>query len=256
MIRSSVAAALLLVVMTASAACGAGETGGAVLTIDQALGLENGRSARVQGMLIAKEGDYRLASVVLESYPPQAGGSQLPLEGLDLRDLAGLNSTFDQPELEQVVWSDFPLVLEGTIRDGALEVKKVPPVAEATAAGLKLRFSPASEPLAINTAVWWVFELTNTTGAALDLTFPSGQMGDVALSRDGSEVYRWSIDKSFLQAVQVVTLQSGKSTTFVLSDPLTLSPGSYQVSATVAATVGPEGSGTTPPTIETSCTVR
>jgi hypothetical protein len=236
--------------------CGSGVAGDTILTIDQALTVEKGQAVKVQGMLVAAGDEIQLASVLLESYPPQAGGSTLIVAGLDLATLVGLSSTVDQPDLEQVVWSGYPLVLEGVIKEGVLEVKNTPPVVEASTAEFRVRFSPASEPLMLGGGVWWVFEVTNLTRAAIDLTFPSGQMGEIVFSREGTEEYRWSAGKQFVQSVEVTTLQPGKSTGFVLGDTLALAPGVYDVTATVAASAGPEGSSKALPEIKTTSTVR
>jgi hypothetical protein len=237
------------------ASCGSGEAGDTILTIDQALGAGKGQAVKVQGMLVATPDETRLASAVLESYPPQAGGSTLLVSGLDLTTLVGLSSTVDQPDLARVTWSDYPVVLEGVIKDGVLEVKKTPPVVEVSDAEVKVRFSSASEPL-MPGGVSWVFEVTNLTGSALDVTFPSGQMGEIVFSQEGTERYRWSLGKQFLQSVQVITLQPGRATGFVLGDTLGLAPGIYDVTATVAASVGPEGSAKALPEIKTTSTVR
>jgi hypothetical protein len=101
-----------------------------------------------------------------------------------------------------------------------------------------------------------VLDVTNLTGAPLDLTFPSGQMGEIVFSRDGVEQYRWSTGKQFLQAVTVDTLQPGKSRAIVMNDTLSLAPGTYDVTATVTASIGPEGSSTPLPDVTTTVTVR
>lgn len=251
-----IAVAMLVATAALLGACGSGGDDYAVLSIDQALKVENSQTVKVEGTLIATPERMVLASVVLESYPPQAGGSTLVLEGLDLASVVGLSSTAGQPDMAEVTWSDFPLVLEGAMSDGTLQVTGIPPVVETVAGSARVRFSPGSEPQLLDGIVWWVFEVTNTSGAAFDLTFPSGQMGDLVFSQGGAEKYRWSIDKTFLQSVQVHTLQPGASMTFVLTDTLVLAPGVYDVKATVAASAGPEDSGTSLPEIETTITLR
>ena len=86
--------------------CGSTEPGGGaeeVLTIEQALAAEPGETIKVSGAIVATgsgtDADIVLTSVLLESYPPQAGGAILPVTGLDLESLVGLNSTIDQPDL-------------------------------------------------------------------------------------------------------------------------------------------------------------
>jgi hypothetical protein len=248
--------AVVVIALAVTAGCGSGDTGGTILTIDQALTAESGQAVRVQGALVATESGALLATALLESYPPQAGGSTLVLEDLDLETLVGLSSTADQPDLAQVTWSDFPLVLEGTIKDGVLKVKETPPVAEVSTAEARVRFSPAGEPLMVSNMVWWVLDVTNLTGAPLDLTFPSGRMGEIVLYLDGVEKYRWSTGKQFIQAVTVETLQPGRSRAIVLNDTAALAPGAYDVTATISASIGPEGSAILLPEITTAITVH
>ncbi len=247
---------LMVGLMTAFAACGSTKAGDTILTIDQALKAKPGQAVRVQGHLVATENQALLASALLESYPPQAGGTTLELESLDLEMLVGLSSTANQPDLAQVTWSDFPVVLEGIIRDGVLQVKKTPPVVETATDEVRVRFSPAAEPLMVSNVVWWVFDVTNLTSASLDVTFPTGQMGEVVFQRDGEELYRWSEGKSFLQGITVDTLPSGGKQAIVLNDRVVLAPGVYKVTAKVTASTGPEGSMKPLPEVLTTITVR
>ncbi len=250
------AVALAVCLPVAATGCGSDKVDDAVLSIDQALAVNSGRDVKVQGFLIATENEVRLASALLESYPPQAGGAAMPVEDLDLSALAGLSTTADNPELAQTSWSDYPVILEGIMENGALKVKKTPPVVEAITGEARVRFSPASEPLVPGEMVWWVLEVTNLAQAPLDLTFASGQMGEVVLSQNGVEVYRWSSGKQFIQAVTVDTLQPGRSKSIVLNDVFSLAPGTYEAIATVTASIGPEGSGGLLHPVETVITVR
>ena len=257
-VRAVNAAVLFLValVSVAVAGCGAAEATDAILiSIDQALATESGQAVKVQGMLVATETETRLASALLESYPPQAGGSTLILENLDLQTLVGLNSTAGQPDMPLVTWSNYPVVLEGIIEDGVLDVKVVPLVLEAGTAEVRVRFTPVIEPILGTDMVWWVFDVTNLVTVPLDLTFPSGQRGEVILSQNGVEVYRWSKSKSFVQAVTVDTVPPGSSRAIVLNDMFAVAPGIYAVTAEVTASVGPEGAATPPPEIVTTLTV-
>lgn len=118
----------------------------------------------------------------------------LPVTGLDLSALVGLSSTAAQPELAQVSWTDYWVTLEGAIRAGTLEVDVAPSVVEASTAEAKARFY-LPEPLVSGEVAWWVFDVSNLTPAAVDVTFASGQMCEVVLSQGGVEKYRWSKDK-------------------------------------------------------------
>lgn len=243
-----------------------GTTEPAVLTIEQALAAKPGRVIRVQGAIVATgtgaDTKVVFASVLLESYPPQAGGATLPVKGLDLESLVGLSSTVDQPELSQVTWSDYWLTLEGTMVDGVLNVQKGPRVVEATGSGMRVRFSPVSEAIVADQNVWWAFDVKNLEAMPLELIFSSGQRGEVVLAQSGVEKYRWSADKAFTEAIETVALEPAKAYPFVLNDTARVVPGEYELTATVAASVGPAGgfgrpgSGIPLPEIKTTITVK
>lgn len=248
---------LAALVPVAGAGCGGEEVDDTmILTVEQALAAEPGQAMRVRGMLVATENEVKLASALLESYPPQAGGSTLVVEDLDMQALVGLSSTAGQSGMALVTWSDFPVVLGGTVEDGVLGVKAIPPVFEAASAEIRVRFSPGGEALPAGDPVWWVFDVTNLTAGPLDLTFLSGQMGEVTFRKDGTEVYRWSDGKSFTQAVMVETLQPGQSRAVILNDLVSLAPGTYEVTAKVTASSGPEGSTEALPEVAATLTVR
>jgi hypothetical protein len=241
---------------TTTTSTGPGDDSAAVLTIEQARAAEPGHLIRVTGAVVATGTEVSLASVLLDSYPPQAGGATVPVEGLDLDSLVGLSSTADQPDLAQVTWSDYWVVLEGVIKDGVLEVGKTPRVVEAASAEARVRFSPVTEPLARGESVWWAFDVTNLSERPLSLTFSSGQRGEVALSQDGVEKYRWSEGKAFTEAIETVTLQPGKGLSVVLNDALQVEPGDYELTATVTAAVGAESATTALPTLTTTLRVH
>lgn len=64
--------------------------------------------------------------------------------------------------------------------------------------------------------VRFTLAVTNPTGAPLAFTFPSGQTYDFVVRPEGAgaEVWRWSADKGFTQAVQTLTLAPGATWTF------------------------------------------
>ena len=249
------AAVTLLGAVMALSACGSDEPAEIVFTIDQALTADEGETIRVQGMLVATEDETVLASALLESYPPQAGGSTLPLQGLDIGALVGLSSTVGEPGSAQVTWSDYKLVLEGVMKDGVLEVTGTPPTAESGTETVRVRFTSPVTPLRSGDVVWWALDVTNLTDEPLDLTFPSGQRAEVVLLSEGSEQYRWSEGKVFTQAVTVETLQPGATMSVVLNDTPQLAPGEYEVTATIKASAGPEGSAVPLPEVKTSVEV-
>jgi hypothetical protein len=131
-------------------------------------------------------------------------------------------------------------------------------VIEASATEAKVRFCLPVEPLVSGEVAWWVFDVSNLTGSSIDVTFASGQMGDVVLSQGGVEKYRWSEGKAFDQAIRVDTLESGQTTTYVFNDVVSVAPGDYDVTATVSASVGTVGGtgGAALPALVTKVTVR
>lgn len=90
--------------------------------------------------------------------------------------------------------------------------------------------------LGVTTAggVEFAFTVTNASPEAVTLSFPSGQVVDVAVLDDGKELWRWSDDRVFTQAIGSETLEPGES--FVASvtweDPR---PGTYTAVASLAA---------------------
>jgi hypothetical protein len=256
---ASIAMAVVLILATAMFGCGSGQgagstttsagAGGGVLTIEQALLAERGSAISVRGMLLAPSGDVSqmvLSSVLLESYPPQAGGATIGLKGLDLEDLVGLSSTSDRPELTQATWSDYSLVLGGVVKDGVFEVHDIPRVVEGTAVGASVRFSPVSEPISSGDTVWWAFDVGNPGSTPLQLKFASGQHVEVVLTQGGVEKYRWSAGKAFTQHVEDVTIQPGKKWCTAVSDTLAVPAGEYDLTATVTADVAGTETGNSP----------
>ncbi len=228
-----------------------------VLTVEQALAAEEGRELNVQGAVFATGDQTMLVSALAESYPPQAGGATLPVKGLDLDGLVGLTSTAGQVGVAEVTWSDYWPVLTGVVKEGVLEVQGIPRVEEDISfEGIRLRFSPVSEPVSSGDQVWWAFDVTNTGQAPVRLVFSDGQRGDLILSQGDVDAYTWSAGKSFTQGVEIVTLEQGKSLSVVLHDTLDVPAGDYAVTARVTAMVGPSGSEAPLPEITSTLTVH
>jgi len=62
--------------------------------------------------------------------------------------------------------------------------------------------------------VRFTFHMTNTAAAPLELTFPTSQRYDfVVEDAEGQPVWRWSDDRSFLQAITHATLEPGETWT-------------------------------------------
>lgn len=131
---------LVLALALSAAACGGGDESsapppseptppssgapipGGGLSIDEAIASTLAGPLMVKGFIVASEGEpVQLCSALLESYPPQCGGSSLVVKGLDLETLEGLASTND-PSLAQVTWSDAEVSVLGDVEDGVITV--------------------------------------------------------------------------------------------------------------------------------------
>lgn len=87
--------------------------GGAAMTIDQALASEAEGPITVTGYLFVDvEGKATLASLIAESFPPQAAGATMPVQ-VDL-------SRFSFSEEQGLRWTDQLVGVEGTLVDGVL----------------------------------------------------------------------------------------------------------------------------------------
>jgi hypothetical protein len=58
-----------------------------------------------------------------------------------------------------------------------------------------------------------VLQVTNAAAGPITLTFPSGQTYDFEVRDAGRSVWTWSADRSFMQAVRMVTLAPGETRT-------------------------------------------
>jgi hypothetical protein len=210
------------------------------MSIDAALEVPDGAQVSVVGPMIAAGDDVRLCGAVMESYPPQCGEPSLPLDGLDLDAVIGLSRP--DPEFSGVVWTDYPLVVYGTMQGGILT--EATPIQAAASVGdttteLSLAVSP--DPLPGQGGVVWLIDVTNLTETPLVLQFRDGQSADVVLTDEsGTEVYRWSADKAFTDALWAQTIEPGATWSIQLRDELNVAPGRYLASATLAADNAPK----------------
>lgn len=115
----SLCAALLVAV--ALAGCGGEESAepagtGQAISIEEALEADPEEPVRVSGNLLVQSGEARLCSALAESFPPQCGGASLVVTGLDPADVEDLVVEGD------VMWTDRPIELVGTVADGTIAV--------------------------------------------------------------------------------------------------------------------------------------
>lgn len=74
---------------------------------------------------------------------------------------------------------------------------------------------PSVQVTTANDSVEFVLQVTNTTDAPVALTFPSGQSYDfVVYDATGREVWRWSAEQMFTQAVRDETVAPGETRTY------------------------------------------
>jgi hypothetical protein len=105
--------------------------------------------------------------------------------------------------------------------------------------GLSLTVS-YDEPLRTGRPVTWALKLANGGRGAVTLRFTTGKEGDVALVQGGREVYRWSANRLFSQALRELSLGSGDAHTFKLEEKsLGVPPGDYDLVAEVASEPSP-----------------
>jgi hypothetical protein len=63
-------------------------------------------------------------------------------------------------------------------------------------------------------SVQFHLSVTNTSAEPLELTFPTGQSFDFAVMQNGREVWRWSADQMFTQAIRTEQLQPGQTQSY------------------------------------------
>lgn len=84
--------------------------------------------------------------------------------------------------------------------------------------------SPAAAPLVSTLQVEssadslrFLLQVTNAAGEALQLTFPTGQSFDFVVLQNDRELWRWSSDQMFTQAIRTERLAPGETRTFEAS---------------------------------------
>jgi len=175
-----------------------------------------------------------LCEVLLESYPPQCGEPSVRLLDIDPGSVVALMSPSD-PTLGSVSWTDYTMTVAGdAVSNGLVRVDIIDPVHRSGSSGLIMRVADLG--VAEGASATWPFDLTNLTDTSTTLTFTTGQRVEVTLSNGLGEVYRWSDDMFFTQAIEQVDLVAGTTFPYVLrSDPIDLPPGEYTANAWITA---------------------
>ena len=86
------------------------------------------------------------------------------------------------------------------------------PMADSAAGSTSLVSSLQVEPSA--DSVQFHLSVTNASAEPVQLTFPSGQSFDFTVTDNGREVWRWSADQMFTQAVRTEMLQPGQTQSY------------------------------------------
>lgn len=60
-------------------------------------------------------------------------------------------------------------------------------------------------------SVSFLLQVTNTSSSPVELQYGSGQSFDFVVTRDGQEVWRWSADRMFTQALRTEVLAPGET---------------------------------------------
>lgn len=87
-----------------------------------------------------------------------------------------------------------------------------PGLPQSPALALELQASRTALPPGGETEL--ALTVTNQSGHPVKLDFRSGQTYDLVISREGEEVWRWSYDRFFTQALRSITMEPGESMSF------------------------------------------
>jgi hypothetical protein len=82
------------------------------------------------------------------------------------------------------------------------------------AAGTDGALASTLQAEAFTDSVRFSLQVTNTSAGPVHLTFPSSQLFDFVVFQHGREVWRWSADRMFAQAIHEVTLAPGETRAF------------------------------------------
>lgn len=85
-------------------------------------------------------------------------------------------------------------------------------------------------------SVQFLLQVTNTSADPVTLEFGSGQSFDFIVSREGQEVWRWSADRMFTQALRSEVLGASETRSYRATwTPGPQTPGEYRVTGILTA---------------------
>lgn len=206
----------------------------AVVVSVSACASDDAGSTEYRGFIVIDASGSQLCDALAESYPPQCAGLIVTLADLQPDTVVALQSP-DDPSLGSVSWTDYRAGVTGEESDGVLSnVVLTDPIASGQSAGLIVRVADLGfvedDPFTLP------IDVRNATDDDMVLTFGSGQRVEFTLSNDSGEVYRWSSDLVFTQAIESVDLPAGSIFGATLTGELTgVSPGTYEAAAWVTA---------------------
>ena len=149
------------------------------MEIRQALDAAEGSEVMVSGFLFAdRQGNTRLCSGLLESYPPQCGGDRIDLLGLDASSVPNSKTPQRRSEIGTVRWTDSYITITGIKGIAGLAEVRLLTEAPATVGGT----TPEEEPATSQSPIEFVMEDT----------YALGQDIEIKIRNNGTESYVYS----------------------------------------------------------------
>ena len=147
------------------------EMGKAAESIRQALEAVEGSEVTVSGFLFAdRDGNTRLCSGLLESYPPQCGGDRIHLLGFDASTVPNSQTPQRPSEIGTARWTDSYITITGIKGIGCLAEVRLSTEAQATVRGTAPEEEPATSQLPIDLPLALAFSIPSLTVLALSFS--------------------------------------------------------------------------------------